>query len=329
MSILNRLQLFGRHRDAADAADIETVADNIADVNNVAANMTAVTNVDGALPTLTANEGNINAVADNIADVNAVAVIATEIETVSDNMADVNAVVANQANVNTVAGDIANVNTVATNQADVGAVATNMADVNAVAANQADIDTVAANMADVNAVAGANADIDIVVANISDIQAAALLAEYNDNELDFPSRDFRLDTTESLRAVQSLVNGQVVSAMQVNDILHFGDGLMPVPANLTGQITLTVQMSSAETGKDIYLKSKFYDGLNVNKRGADYDQISVPNDTSEFTISLNVSLLNTDVTVATVGRVEIQRLATTGSEHGGELQVKRAVVTYV
>ena len=188
---------------------------------------------------------------------------------------------------------------------------------------------VAANMSDVNTVAAADADMDIVVANIGAIQTAAALVEYNDNELDFPSRDFRLDSTESLRAVQSIVNGQVVSEMEVSDILHFGDGLMPVAANLTGTITLTAQMSTAEVGKDIYLKSKFYDESNTNRRGADYDQITVPDDTSEFEIVLNVSLLNTDVTTATVGRVEIERKATTGSEHSGNLQVKRAVVAYV
>lgn len=325
----NKLQIYGRHRDSANAADIETVADNIADVNSVAGDIDDVTAVAAAMPTIVANEGAINGVAANATNINTVAAAEAEIDTVAQNIADVNAVVADEADIGVVATNIANVNTVAAANTAINAVNSNLSNINAVNANEADIDTVAANLADIQTVAAADADIDIVVANVAAIQTAALLVEYNDNELDFPSRDFRLDVSESVRAVQSIVNGQVVSNVSLLDKLHFGDGLMPVAANLSANITLTVQMSSAEIGKNVNLRTNFYDESNTLVRQVDHGDIVVPDDTSETTIALNNSLLNTDVSTATVGRVEIKRQAATANEHGGDLQVKRAVVAYV
>jgi len=157
----------------------------------------------------------------------------------------------------------------------------------------------------------------------------ASLVAYSDSNLDFPARTFRLDTTAAQRSEQAIVNGQTISVMALSDILHFGDGYIPIPITSAMSIALTMQMSTAITSKNVRLVVDVYDSSGTSIRQVNFDDISVPSDISEVSLSLSNVLLNTDVSTATEGRVEIQRLAATTDDHSGDIQVKRAVVTYV
>jgi len=159
----------------------------------------------------------------------------------------------------------------------------------------------------------------------------ASLVAYSDSNLDFPARTFRLDTTAARRSEQAIVNGQTVSVMASGQdhILHFGDGYIPIPATSVMNIALTMQMSSAVTSKNVKLVVDVYNSAGTSIRQVTFDDISVPSDTSEVSLSLSNVLLNTDLVSATEGRVEIQRLAASTDDHTGDIQVKRAVVTYV
>jgi len=159
--------------------------------------------------------------------------------------------------------------------------------------------------------------------------AIASLVAYSDSELDFPPSTFRLDATPANQATQANVNGQTVSVIEQSDILHFGDGYMPIPPSMAMSISLTIQMSSTVASKNVRLVVDVYNSAGTSVRQVNFDDISVPSDTAEVSLTLSNVLLNTDIAAATLGRVEIQRLATSTSEHSGTIQAKRAVVTYV
>ena len=160
------------------------------------------------------------------------------------------------------------------------------------------------------------------------LEVAALVA-YSDSEISFPPSTFRLDATTANQATQTNVNGQTVSSMAISDILHFGDGYIPMPELEAMSIDLTIQMSSAVASKNVKLVTDVYNSAGAVVRQVTFDDVSVPSDTTETTITLSNVLLNTDTAAPTEGRVEIQRLATTTNEHSGDVQVKKAVVSYV
>jgi len=94
-----RLQLIGRHRDAASAAATEGVFAEISKVVTVADNISDVETVSDNMATINANQTAIAAVGGNIADVQAVAANESDIDTVAANMADVNFVAGVQSDI--------------------------------------------------------------------------------------------------------------------------------------------------------------------------------------------------------------------------------------
>ena len=159
-------------------------------------------------------------------------------------------------------------------------------------------------------------------------EVASLIA-FSDSDLSFPPSTFRLDVSAANQAVQTNVNGQSVSSLVIGNILHFGDGYIPIPPAEVMNIVLTVQMSTAVASKNVKLVVNVYNSTGTSVRQVSFDDVAVSADTAEATISLSNVLLDTDITEPTEGRVEIQRLATTTNEHPGDIQVKKAVVTYV
>jgi len=93
MSAFNKLKIFGRHRDEANAAAVEAVSANITDILAVAT-----------------NEANVNQVATNI---QVIIDNSADISTAATNIADIIATVANQTNINTVATNIPAINNAA------------------------------------------------------------------------------------------------------------------------------------------------------------------------------------------------------------------------
>lgn len=82
---MSRLQLIGRHRDAANAADTAAVAGSIGNVNSVAGSLSLIAQA-------VANLANINAAAANEANINLAVANESNIDAVAANEAAINAV---------------------------------------------------------------------------------------------------------------------------------------------------------------------------------------------------------------------------------------------
>lgn len=249
MSAFNRLKLFGRHRDSADATATEAVATHIAEVVAVATN---------------------------------------------------------EANVDTVAANIA-----------------------VIKANAANISIVAADIIDVNTVAGNESNINVVAANIVDVAALAASITYHKSRLKFFAPDFRLDADSAKQGALLVVNGVTVFEMTVGNIAHMGDGFFPVKGLTQHDINLVGQMSFAESSKNINLTARIFDNQNALINNLTLDDVSVPDDTSEFTVNM-LSVLNDTIQLTdTEGRIEIELGAATTSPHSGNLQLKKIEVQHV
>ena len=177
-------------------------------------------------------------------------------------------------------------------------------------------------------------------AGVSATQASSSATEAEQSKLDaiaaiflenstYRADRFRLDSTVSKRALQSTVDGQMVSSMEIEDILHFGDGYAEFRASEARNLTLTLQMSTALTAKNIKLIVTVYDSTNTVVGMTGVDDELAPDDLSEFEVTIANVLTTSSILTDTKGRVEVRRKTPTTNDHSGDIQVKQAVINYV
>lgn len=160
-------------------------------------------------------------------------------------------------------------------------------------------------------------------------EVATLAADLLMSKLSFDASQFRVDSTPANAASVVTVSGQTVHEMEVGDILHFGDGYIPLQALTQINGVFTVEMSTAVASSNVKLTVRLYDKDNTLLKTTVFDDEPALGTTAEFDIALTSILLNTDVGTATEGRVEIEFTTATTSAHTGNLRAKKAVLNYV
>jgi hypothetical protein len=145
----------------------------------------------------------------------------------------------------------------------------------------------------------------------------------------YNASQFRLDAVPANRAAQIIVGGQSVSRMGATGVIHFGDGYLPLKRASKADIHFTAQMDLALADRNIMLSVKTYNSVNTLIRTVILDNILVPDDKSEFTLVLADVLIETDLSTADEGRVEVARGTPSSAVHSGWLEVKKAEVKYV
>lgn len=233
---------------------------------------------------------------------------------------------ANAADVATVAASISNINDVAAVQGDVVTVANNLS---TVTDNADNIGAVADNIVDVVAVANNESDVDIVASHIADVGQVADIFDYHESKIKFNSIDFRLNMLEANRAEIVNINGVTVHQMDIGDIVHAGDGFMPIPELKQHDLVVVGSMDTAEASKNVNVIVRVIDKAGTTVKTTIADDVSVPDDQSEFSFTVNEVLSNTDVGVATEGRLEIEYGTATATPHSGKLQLRKMGVIHV
>lgn len=143
----------------------------------------------------------------------------------------------------------------------------------------------------------------------------------------FTPRDFRLDVTNP--AVEEVAHGQVVHSMANGNILHAGDGYIPIVEDTQHDLILTCEMSTAVAGRSVRLRVIFYDKDNNAIRTSIFDPIAVPDTVVEFQINITDAIHDDDVTTATEGRIEIERQTASSADHPDKLRIKKVEVVHV
>lgn len=233
---------------------------------------------------------------------------------------------ANAADVAAVAASINNVNSLAAVQSDVTTVANNLS---TVTDNAANIAAVAGNIGDVVSVANNEADVDTVASKITDVEQVAQIFDYHESKIKFNSIEFRLNTLKAKQAEIVNINGVTVHQMDIGDIVHAGDGFMPIPKLKQHNLIVVGSMSTAEASKKINIIVRVIDKAGTTIKTTVADDVDVSSDQSEFSFTVNQILLNTDVGVDTEGRLEIEYGTATTTPHSGKLQLRKLGVVHV
>lgn len=139
--------------------------------------------------------------------------------------------------------------------------------------------------------------------------------------------DFRLDDND--QGEIKVVNGQTVHELAVGETMHFGDGYLELLALREMNLAVYLQMSTSEASKNIKIITRIYDSGNVLIRTGTFDDISVPDNTSQAVINLTTVINDTDIATADEGRFEIDVESATTSAHTGQVQFKKIEIQYV
>jgi hypothetical protein len=140
--------------------------------------------------------------------------------------------------------------------------------------------------------------------------------------------DFRLNADETARAAVLNHNSQTVHQLTVGDVLHFGDGYLPVKKETQYDLTLTCQMVGASSGKSVRFEARIYVGsTGALARTLDLDGILAPSNLSEFIVLLPGVLLDTDLSSDDQCRVEVKSVEASSNPHPSDVYIKRAEVT--
>lgn len=150
--------------------------------------------------------------------------------------------------------------------------------------------------------------------------------QFKRSRLEMNATDFRLDETNPCTPL--VVHGQTVHEMEYGEILHFGDGFIPLTENTAMDLIFTAEMRAAQTNKNIKLTVKAYDENNTLLKTTVKDNILVPDDTSEFEVTVEDVLGATTVGTETRGRFEIIYEAATNFPHTNRVYAKIAEVRH-